>query len=183
MEAELEEKLYKKYPKLFVERNLPMTQTCMCWGLECSRGWFSILNNMCHTINWHIKQTRKSAATIKQYNRILKQAINGNTKNLSFYYKTRFKYQEEEIQKFIERDLEKKEFRQQWQEIPSQLVFTQIKEKYGTLRVYSHGGDNFCSGVIAMTEAMSAVTCENCGLPGSSNDDGWITTLCDACRK
>ena len=32
MKQELEEKLYTKYPKLFKERGLPMTQTCMCWG-------------------------------------------------------------------------------------------------------------------------------------------------------
>ena len=34
MKQELEEQLYKKYPKLFGERNLPMTQTCMCWGCD-----------------------------------------------------------------------------------------------------------------------------------------------------
>jgi hypothetical protein len=38
MNKELEEQLYNKYPKLFKERSLPMTQTCMCWGIECGSG-------------------------------------------------------------------------------------------------------------------------------------------------
>jgi hypothetical protein len=61
--------------------------------------------------------------------------------------------------------------------------FTQVKEKYGTLRLYFVGGDSYCEGVIDMAEAMSAVTCEQCGNPGKPNDGGWITTLCEGCRK
>ena len=61
--------------------------------------------------------------------------------------------------------------------------FVQIKEKFGTLRLYHDGGDSYCDGVVDMAEAMSAVTCERCGAPGKPNDGGWISTLCDGCRK
>ena len=61
--------------------------------------------------------------------------------------------------------------------------FTQIKEKYGTLRLYHYGGDSFCEGVVSMAEAMSAMTCERCGERGRPNDGGWISTLCEGCRK
>jgi hypothetical protein len=61
--------------------------------------------------------------------------------------------------------------------------FTQIKEKFGTIRLYHDGGDSYCDGVVDMAEAMSAVTCERCGAPGKPNDSGWISTLCEACRK
>lgn len=61
--------------------------------------------------------------------------------------------------------------------------FVQIKEKYGTLRLYHDGGDSYCDGVVDMAEAMSAVTCEQCGAPGKPNDGGWISTLCEGCRK
>ena len=61
--------------------------------------------------------------------------------------------------------------------------FLQIKEKFGTLRLYHHGGDSYCEGVIDMAESMSAVTCERCGKPGKPNDGGWISTLCEGCRK
>ena len=63
------------------------------------------------------------------------------------------------------------------------FVFSQVKEKFGTLRLYHDGGDSFCDGVVEMAEAMSAVTCERCGSPGTPNDAGWISTLCEGCRK
>jgi len=63
------------------------------------------------------------------------------------------------------------------------FCFSQIKEKYGLLTIYHHGGDSYCDGVIDMAEAMSAVTCEQCGAPGKPNDAGWISTLCEGCRK
>lgn len=65
----------------------------------------------------------------------------------------------------------------------SDFRFDQIKEKFGTLRMYHSGGGDFAEGVIAMAEAMSAVTCERCGAPGKPNDGGWISTLCEGCRK
>lgn len=60
--------------------------------------------------------------------------------------------------------------------------WTQIKEKFGTLRLYgSRGGDKYISGVIAMAEAMSAVTCDQCGNKGEQSHGGWIVTRCKAC--
>ena len=183
MKAELEEQLYKKYPKLFGERNLPMTQTCMCWGLECSNGWFNILEQMCGLLQHYIKDTRRSCAVILRYNRALKQAIGGNDKNLRFYYSKRLGWENEKVDEFVKKDLEKQTFREEWRKPPTQLVFTQIKEKYGTLRVYYNGGDEYCGGIIAMAESMSAVSCEDCGVPGKMRDGGWIRTLCDGCEE
>lgn len=62
------------------------------------------------------------------------------------------------------------------------FLFTQIKEKYGTLRMYSDGGDAYTDGIIAMAEAMSGVTCELCGAPGKLKGGGWLTTRCDKCH-
>lgn len=64
------------------------------------------------------------------------------------------------------------------EEIP-QVVATQIKEKFGTLRFYYDGGDDYISGVVSMAEAMTGVTCEICGNPGESNSNGWITVRCE----
>ena len=65
----------------------------------------------------------------------------------------------------------------------SDFRFSQVKEKWGILRIYHSGGDEFCMGVIAMAEAVSSVTCERCGKPGKSAGGGWISTLCEGCRK
>lgn len=59
----------------------------------------------------------------------------------------------------------------------------QVKEKFGTLRMYTAGFDDYIDGVIDMMETMSESTCEQCGNPGKSHDNGWISTLCDRCNE
>jgi hypothetical protein len=55
----------------------------------------------------------------------------------------------------------------------------QVKEKFGTLRVYYSGGDERIFGFTSMAEAISTFTCEECGNIGSAISGGWIKTLCD----
>lgn len=63
------------------------------------------------------------------------------------------------------------------------IKFDQIKEKFGGLRIYFSGGDEYVEGLIAMAESISYKLCEVCGDRGSPNDGGWISTLCDNCRN
>ena len=63
------------------------------------------------------------------------------------------------------------------------VTFDQIKEKWGGLRIYHSGGDDYVDGIIIMAEEMSYKICERCGCPGSPNKQGWIMTLCDKCRE
>ena len=63
------------------------------------------------------------------------------------------------------------------------VTFDQIKEKWGGLRIYHSGGDDYVDGVIIMAEEMSYKICERCGCPGSPNKQGWVMTLCDNCRE
>jgi hypothetical protein len=65
----------------------------------------------------------------------------------------------------------------------SQVVAVQIKEKFGTLRFYTNGGNDQIYGMIRMAESMSAVTCEECGAPGKMRGRSWIYTACDAHAK
>jgi hypothetical protein len=67
-------------------------------------------------------------------------------------------------------------------EVVAQVVADQVKEKFGTLRFYYTGGDDYISGLVSMAESMSGVTCEECGAPGESGGSGWITTLCETHR-
>ena len=70
----------------------------------------------------------------------------------------------------------------QYKQVP-QVVATQVKEKFGSLRFYYDGGDDFISGLVSMAESMSGVTCECCGVPTTSRTiHGWVTTLCEACE-
>jgi hypothetical protein len=68
--------------------------------------------------------------------------------------------------------------------------WSQIKEKFGGLRAYANGADEYIRGAIEMAESMSYITCEVTGEKGKlrkqrKNDEGeepipaWIKTLCD----
>lgn len=131
MSPELDEKLCKKYPKIFKNRDGSIMETCMTWGFECGDGWFNIIDILCKRIQDHIDW--KSADLSEE-----------NKESL-------------------------------------QVIADQVKEKFGTLRFYYHGGDEAIEGMVSMAEGMSHVTCENCGLPGSSRRGGWVRILCDNC--
>jgi hypothetical protein len=60
-----------------------------------------------------------------------------------------------------------------------QVVFEQVKEKFGMLTIYHRGGDEYTDGVLRMAESMSRHTCEVCGNVGHPTKTGWIRTLCD----
>lgn len=70
------------------------------------------------------------------------------------------------------------------------FYWSQIKEKFGGLRAYAYGADDFIKGAIDMAESMSYITCEVTGERGKlrkqrRDDEGepvmaWIKTLCDS---
>ena len=66
-----------------------------------------------------------------------------------------------------------------WKTEVSQVVVIQAKEKFGSLRFYYDGGDEYVSGLVSMAEAMSEVTCEVCGDPGEARQVGWHKVLCE----
>lgn len=63
------------------------------------------------------------------------------------------------------------------------VKFDQVKEKFGGLRVYFSGGDDYVWGLVGMAEAISYKTCEVCGNKGEPNKGGWIQTLCETHRN
>jgi hypothetical protein len=128
MKQELDEYLCKVYPKMMVNRNKDMQETCMCWGFECGDGWFQILNQLMSNIQHHI------------------------------------------------------DWKNRKEEVVPQVTVDQVKEKFGTLRFYYTGGDDYISGLVNMAESMSGVTCEQCGNPGEQSNSGWIKTTCGSCQ-
>lgn len=60
--------------------------------------------------------------------------------------------------------------------------FTQIKEKYGTLRLYyGQGCGKNADKVLSYYERLSECYCQYCGKPSRYVTDGWITYLCEDC--
>ena len=61
-----------------------------------------------------------------------------------------------------------------------QVTVAQVKEKFGELRFYYDGGDEYIAGLVEMAEQWAGHTCEECGKPGHLRGDlSWIKTLCD----
>ena len=58
--------------------------------------------------------------------------------------------------------------------------FTQIKEKFGTLRVYGYNINDDEQEIIDKYERLSAKTCEVCGAEGEMRDkNGWLMVRCE----
>ena len=176
MRKELDELLCKKYPRIFVNRHGDMMSTAMCWGFDCSDGWFNIIDQFCRQAQWHIDQGNRDRQKTIVFNTALEQAINGNVDVLRDYY-TKLFGDKDHIEKYVQEDIKNKQYRDVREEI-SQIVAVQVKEKFGTLRFYYDGGDRFIDGLESMAESMSAVTCEVCGSPGKLVGGGWVRTLC-----
>ncbi len=85
MKEELQEKLFKKYPKLFRQHSLTIHESAMAWGICTGDGWYKLIDKCCSSIVTYCKKMRM--------------------------------------------------------EHPK---FTQVKEKFGTLRIYTYGTDTAC---------------------------------------
>lgn len=62
------------------------------------------------------------------------------------------------------------------------VKIVQIKEKFGGLRFYYDGGDEYIRGAVALAEDMSYKTCEECGDPGTVGEKGYYRIRCQECR-
>lgn len=69
MKAELEDKLVRKYPKIFAQKDLPPSQSLMCFGFECGDGWYNIIDNLCGCIQSYVDantRTQVEAVQVKE---------------------------------------------------------------------------------------------------------------------
>jgi virulence-associated protein VapD len=64
-----------------------------------------------------------------------------------------------------------------------QFVANQVKEKFGSLCFYGHGGDSYINGMIKLAENMSMNICEICGTTENVGvTSGWIQVICEYCH-
>jgi hypothetical protein len=81
------------------------------------------------------------------------------------------------------------DYKQRLNEPLESFYWSQIKEKFGGLRAYCYGADEYIRGAIDMAESVSCITCEVTGEKGKIrykrfDEDGqpipaWVRTLCD----
>lgn len=58
MTPDKQKELYKKYPKIFAQRTLPPRETAMVWGIECSDGWYDIIDKLCESIQSYVDSSK-----------------------------------------------------------------------------------------------------------------------------
>jgi len=179
MKKEHDEYLCKVYPKMMVNRNKHMQETCMCWGFECGDGWFQILNQLMGNIQHHIDWKIRQREVIIKFNKIKEAGQSGNAELFADLMAA--EYGDKGLSADFIKERAEEFMRQPLQEVPAeipQVTLDQVKEKFGTLRFYYTGGDDYIRGLVSMAESMSGVTCETCGKPGTQTSGGWIKTAC-----
>ena len=72
MKKELDDKLTKKYPKIFKDRYVDIKKSPIGFGIECDNGWYWLIDNLCQNIqsyidnNEHLKIDQVIATQIKE---------------------------------------------------------------------------------------------------------------------
>lgn len=183
MSPELQNKLYEKYPKLFAQRNLPMSLTAMCWGFECGDGWYTILDKLCGRIQSYVDHKREYRARELRHLRAIKRAVKGDKTALIKFHTYKGEVTDYTL-KMVEADIAdamvgKERYVRGLTPVVPKIQAVQVKEKFGTLRFYTNYSNDYIDGLIAMAESMSANTCEKCGKPGKLNGLGWVYVACE----
>jgi hypothetical protein len=169
MKKELDDALVAKYPLIFADRHADMFDSAMCWGFECGDGWYNIIDTLCAAIQQHIDSHNKYIERINATNDAINEYVHGNheplleiTINNEYIMRRTLEAGVKDVPETI-----------------AQVVASQVKEKYGSLRFYYHGGDDTIDNYVRFAEMMSERTCDVCGAPGKVRDGGWIVTRCE----
>jgi len=162
MEKKLTLKLNEEFPELFVFRNFHHANYFV---VECDDGWYDLIHTALSSIVLYIKNNHKQCVIIAEL-------------------QEKFRFTPEDLSSVQMQRLERlNNGTESYPEFIDYPEVQQIKEKFGTLRLYLRSNDPFIRGVISMAESYSAYVCERCGDVGGSHQDGWARTLCDNCFR
>lgn len=176
MSPELEKQLCDKYPNIFLIQELNTP-----FRFECGDGWYKVIDALCM--------------------------------GLTYTYTTSIRVDEEDGNRLgiepliaIHPNMNKKETLYSFEVNPPQIVASQVKEKFGTLRFYKgyrldpilrelkesrkypeidtvmKSYYDYYDGIVHMAEIMSSMTCEETGKEGelhvsNGGKNGWYKTL------
>lgn len=195
MDTKLQQKLYEDFEQMFSRRGESVRE--LIFGIEVDDGWEPIVRNMCGLIHLHSKRSTffaKKKQLFSKYTDYAKLKLH----NLCRKIENLLRLKPYRLYNITYRPYEKYAG---WH-----IEFTQIKEKFGTLRAYytivpnfepkdiAHLDDKeitkdldrfegFVDGVIAYATLESSITCETHGKPGKLRSSGWWKVECDECKK
>lgn len=174
MNTKLQNKLVKKYSIFFDWiKDIPEGSPIMPiqFGIECGDGWYMLLDElMSELLNHHknINENRKY-----KFKHKFPEWLQYNTRLISYKWKRIHKAIRWLINLFP-------------RGLPplAPINITQIKEKFGGLRFYYNGGDDYVYGATSLAESLSYRICEYCGTTIDVGlTQGWYSTICKTCRE
>ena len=77
-----ENEILEKYPKIFKNKDLPMTQTCMCWGLEVPDSWLPTIDILCNSL----QNSGYTSGECRQTPQLVADQVKSKFNQLRFYY-------------------------------------------------------------------------------------------------
>lgn len=158
-------KMEEKFPKMFKDKYYG--------GFAVGEGWWPILEVLCAEIHSHVENKRRQRLRSL---RLVRAKAKGIDALIKFYQGDRETPSEWHIESAYE-TLAGANI-----EVTPRLnhiAIRQIKEKFGGLRFYYDGGDDYIRGLESMAESWAGRSCETCGERGERRGGGWIRTLCD----
>jgi len=165
MTKELQEKLIAKYPVLFQDTSKSMQESCMCWGVEFSDGWYDIFDQLCEYLT---KITGRSIHLRR------KQADAEGEKYLKVKYPgIKFEQVKEKFGTMCV----------YWSQLPMEdhdNIASQL-ENPGELDEALRRHSERTADAVEYAEFLSSKTCELTGKPGRLVTDGWWKVRCEEC--
>lgn len=81
-----EQEILNKYPKIFIEKDLPMTKSCMYWGLEVPETWLPIIDALCCCMQNYTYTSTKC----KVFPQVVAEQVKSKFSSLRFYYRLEY---------------------------------------------------------------------------------------------
>lgn len=85
-----EQEIFAKYPEIFKEKDLPMEQTCMCWGLEVPDSWLPIIDDLCGAMQNYGYSVGNNEGRFK-FPQVVAEQVKEKFGQLRFYYRLEHK--------------------------------------------------------------------------------------------
>ena len=166
MNSELQQKLIKKYPILFQDKDKSATETLICFGIETGNGWYKILDDLFGYF-YSTMDNEYYVPFEEEY------VVKGDVKTYGAYIKApeikllqvKSKYATLRVYTSVyDDDPPSEELQKKFQDNAYERTLKSIYRKYDFAVDYA--------------EYLSAKTCEVCGEEGTQTNGSWVETLC-----
>lgn len=162
-DAKYGEAFMSRFPILFQERKKSMQETCMCWGIECPKGWWHILEQLCTVLEFHNMEFKDKCGVA-----IVADQVKEKFGTLRFYYTIRNVDKDGVVVEACAED-------------------TRIADEENRRRIAMDYLEMLADKYISEAEDLTFNTCARCGIPLDKDNkvetQGWITYICKECDK